>query len=150
MPWRRKWQSAPVLAWRILWAEEPGRLQSAGPQRVGHDWATEHIYHNKTCYSRGYSSRCWYKRITNSTPSTSTLNLQPHRKQLPLEKKANKKLTGQLLHIRWMRQDSQWSRSERLGHNLVSNPKPSAATYIWEGTPNLELLFDATRTLNPT
>ena len=24
-----------VLAWRILWIEEPGRLQSVGLQRVG-------------------------------------------------------------------------------------------------------------------
>ena len=29
-----------ILAWRILWIEEPGRLQSTGLQRVGHDWAT--------------------------------------------------------------------------------------------------------------
>ena len=28
---------ASVLAWRIPWAEEPGRLQSMGSQRVGHD-----------------------------------------------------------------------------------------------------------------
>ena len=26
-----------VLAWRIPWTEEPGGLQSMGPQRVGHD-----------------------------------------------------------------------------------------------------------------
>ena len=26
-----------VLAWRISWAEEPGRLQSVGWQRVRHD-----------------------------------------------------------------------------------------------------------------
>ena len=26
-----------VLAWRIPWTEEPGRLQSMGSQRVGHD-----------------------------------------------------------------------------------------------------------------
>ena len=26
-----------VLAWRIPWAEEPGRLQSIGSQGVGHD-----------------------------------------------------------------------------------------------------------------
>ena len=26
-----------ILAWRIPWAEEPGRLQSMGSQRVGHD-----------------------------------------------------------------------------------------------------------------
>ena len=26
-----------VLAWRILWTEEPGGLQSVGSQRVRHD-----------------------------------------------------------------------------------------------------------------
>ena len=26
-----------VLAWRIPWTEEPGRLHSIGSQRVGHD-----------------------------------------------------------------------------------------------------------------
>ena len=26
-----------ILAWRIPWVEEPGRLQSTGSERVGHD-----------------------------------------------------------------------------------------------------------------
>ena len=26
-----------ILAWRMPWMEEPGRLQSMGLQRVGHD-----------------------------------------------------------------------------------------------------------------
>ena len=26
-----------ILAWNIPWVEEPGRLQSMGSQRVGHD-----------------------------------------------------------------------------------------------------------------
>ena len=29
-----------TLAWKILWMEEPGRLQSMGSLRVRHDWAT--------------------------------------------------------------------------------------------------------------
>ena len=29
-----------TLAWKIPWMEEPGRLQSIGLQRVGHNWAT--------------------------------------------------------------------------------------------------------------
>ena len=29
-----------ILAWKIPWTEEPGRLSSMGSQRVGHDWAT--------------------------------------------------------------------------------------------------------------
>ena len=28
-----------TLAWKIPWTEEPGRLQSMGLLRVGHDWA---------------------------------------------------------------------------------------------------------------
>ena len=30
-----------ILAWRILWTEETGKLLSIGSQRVGHDLATE-------------------------------------------------------------------------------------------------------------
>ena len=30
-----------ILAWEILWTEEPGRLQSLGSQRVRHDLATK-------------------------------------------------------------------------------------------------------------
>ena len=29
-----------TLAWKIPWMEEPGRLQSTGSWRVGHDWVT--------------------------------------------------------------------------------------------------------------
>ena len=29
-----------TLVWKILWAEEPGRLQSMGLQRVGYNWVT--------------------------------------------------------------------------------------------------------------
>ena len=30
-----------TIAWKIPWTEEPGRLQSMGLQRVGHDLATK-------------------------------------------------------------------------------------------------------------
>jgi len=26
-----------ILAWRVLWTEEPGRLQSMGSQRIGYN-----------------------------------------------------------------------------------------------------------------
>ena len=29
--------NSSILAWKILWIEEPGRLQSMGSQRLGHD-----------------------------------------------------------------------------------------------------------------
>ena len=37
---RPKAMAPHLLAWKIPWAEEPGRLQSMGSLRVGHDWAT--------------------------------------------------------------------------------------------------------------
>ena len=38
-----------ILAWRIPWTEEPGRLQSMGLQRVGHE--TEGL---STCANMAY------------------------------------------------------------------------------------------------
>ena len=44
IPWRRKWQPYfSILAWKIPWTEEPGKLQSRGWQRVGHNWPTNTI-----------------------------------------------------------------------------------------------------------
>ena len=50
-----------IVAWEIRWTEEPGKLQSLGSQRVGHDLATKqqqtsfrkvlYIYPGKFCLS---------------------------------------------------------------------------------------------------
>ena len=37
-----------ILAWKIPWTEESGRLQSMGFQRVGYDLATEHRIAGRT------------------------------------------------------------------------------------------------------
>ena len=39
-----------TIAWRIRWTEEPGKLQSMGPHRVGHDWSDLVV---AVVYSRG-------------------------------------------------------------------------------------------------
>ena len=33
-----------ILAWKMPWKEEPGRLQPTGSKRAGHDWACKHIH----------------------------------------------------------------------------------------------------------
>ena len=38
-----------ILAWKIPWMEEPGRLQFMGLQRVGHDWETS-LTHSLTFF----------------------------------------------------------------------------------------------------
>ena len=40
IPWRRHSNHSSILAWRVLWTEKPGGLQSTGSERVGQDWAT--------------------------------------------------------------------------------------------------------------
>ena len=37
-----------ILAWKIPWLEEPGRLQSMGSHRVGHDWSLSTYTHTTT------------------------------------------------------------------------------------------------------
>ena len=39
--------NSSILAWEILWTEEPGGQQSMGSQRVGHNSVTKQ--HNNTC-----------------------------------------------------------------------------------------------------
>ena len=40
-----------ILAWRIPWTEELGRLQSLGSQRVRHNWATLTSFTSLRCVS---------------------------------------------------------------------------------------------------
>ena len=46
-----------ILAWRLPWTEEPGRLQFMGSQRVGHDWATSL---SLSLFQRNQRSNCQY------------------------------------------------------------------------------------------
>ena len=48
-----------ILAWKIPRTEKPGRLQSMGLQRVGHDWATSLTFVFKTLYNfRLFTNTC--------------------------------------------------------------------------------------------
>ena len=40
-----------TLAWEIPWTEEPGRLQSMGSRRVGHEWL--HFHFSVLCIGEG-------------------------------------------------------------------------------------------------
>ena len=51
-----------TIVWKIPWTEEPGRLQSVGSQRVGHDWAT----------SLHLAGICLLAKFTTVYPALST------------------------------------------------------------------------------
>ena len=63
-----------ILAWKITWAEEPGRLQSRGPQRVRHELVTEPthtqciIYNFYCCVNK-----CLYQNIMTLNKKISTI-----------------------------------------------------------------------------
>ena len=63
-----------ILAWRGPRSEEPGRLQSTGSQKVGHNWVTEqqnqHINHITESLEDVYGIG-W----TNSVLKACTLNI---------------------------------------------------------------------------
>ena len=92
-----------TLAWKIPWAAEPGRLQSVGSLRVGHDWATSLLLFTFMHWRRkwqptpiflpGQSQRrgslvgCRLGGHTESDTSEATLQqqqlLQPRRQLVP-------------------------------------------------------------------
>ena len=47
-----------ILAWKIPWTKEPGRLKSVGSQRIGYDWA-----HMHSVWSSVLSSRVFWLSI---------------------------------------------------------------------------------------
>ena len=66
-----------ILAWRIPWTEDPGRLQSMGLQRVRHDWLTSLYIKVEILLSPGVSKNTLTFNISfkvwGSTRSSSLL-----------------------------------------------------------------------------
>ena len=57
-----------ILAWRIPWTEEPGRLQSMGSQTVGHGWVAD--THNGRKKRKREREKCFIKSLSQSIRST--------------------------------------------------------------------------------
>ena len=60
-----------IPSWRTSWTEEPGRFQTMGSQRVGHDWATirdtvnlqesyKHYFSKVIKIKINSNKSCWY------------------------------------------------------------------------------------------
>ena len=80
-----------IPAWKIPWTEEPGRLQSMGSQRVGHDWATSlslSLYKwGKTGTEKlsnlPWSHSCWTSEMRFEARWWGTISYHPWRPILP-------------------------------------------------------------------
>ena len=66
-----------MLAWRIPWTEEPGRLQSMGSQRVRQDWATNiftfHFHYRSILGSQKNWGYIKSSHISHAPPCTINL-----------------------------------------------------------------------------
>ena len=67
-----------ILAWKIPWTEEPGRLQSMGSQKVRHYWATEHTHththtHTKSHYKSIRSKRILFEQVPGVSDGQGSL-----------------------------------------------------------------------------
>ena len=69
-----------TVAWKIPWMEEPGRLQSMGSQRVGHNWAT-----SLSLFTIHHFYYLWsFMPLVSSVPAFATpkVRLDPKRKSV--------------------------------------------------------------------
>ena len=70
-----------TLAWKIPWTEEPGKLQSVGSRRVGHDWETSlsHIGNGNgnplqcSCLENPRDGGAWWAAVFGVTQSQTQL-----------------------------------------------------------------------------
>ena len=65
-----------TLDWKILWTEEPGGLQSMGPQRAGYDSACTQALGPQG--NKGTCLTCTHSPVTQSQPTTMS-SLQAHK-----------------------------------------------------------------------
>ena len=67
-----------ILAWKIPWTKEPGRLQSIETQRVGHDWVTKYdITHHKRKWIRKDWPKAQDSKIHDITFTLDSKFLRP-------------------------------------------------------------------------
>ena len=57
-----------ILAWEVLWTEEPGGLQFMGSQRAGHNWSNWHARYIKG-WTSGTHKTCTNLKDTNEWKS---------------------------------------------------------------------------------
>ena len=62
-----------ILAWRIPWTEEPGRLQSRGSQRVRHNWTTSLSFFLSFLLVKGESAFGQISTTLHAPPSVASI-----------------------------------------------------------------------------
>ena len=132
-----------ILAWRIPWTEEPGRLQSMRSQRVRQDWATERLHF--LSFTSQQKGECTYRLPHHASPARLGPVSSTILRNLPsLEAQACSSLNWRHDHITWNLQLlwpplSPWAQSQGvhvapgLSSQSLSSP-PHTHTSFWGRT----------------
>ena len=83
IPWWRAWQPIPIfLPGELSGTEEPGRLQSMGYQRVGHDWVAKCVHtHTHTHTHRKNQITLFFNHLSSlevSQNRKASVSSMPH------------------------------------------------------------------------
>ena len=120
-----------ISAWRILWMEEPHRLQSMGSQRVGHDWAPSlsffHFESNDGKWRRwGTDVEAQKRALCRDSYTRDNVNI-PH-SSVSKESACN---AGDLGVIPGLGRSPGWGNGNPLQYSWLENPMDRGA---WQAT----------------
>ena len=116
-----------TLAWKIPWMDEPGRLQSMGSQRIGHNWATSpspdgSAVKNLPANTEG-TIRCWFYSWVEKIPWRRKWQLTPNifAWEIPWTEEP-----GRLQSMRSQHWLAILTRNIRVKHDLVTKSQQSS------------------------
>ena len=122
-----------ALAWRIPWMEEPGRLQSMGSLRVGHNWGTSLSLScigegngnplQCSCLENPRDGGAWWAAVYGVTQSQTQLKQLSSSSSLSQEKAMAPHSSTLPWKIPWAEEPGrlQFMGSLRLGHDWAAS-----------------------------
>ena len=99
-----------TLAWKIPWMDQPGRLQSMGSQRVGHDSATSLIL------LQDFWGTSLVAQMVKRLPAMRETWVQSLGQEDPLKKEMATHSSTLAWKIPWM-EEPLWGRKESIRHD---------------------------------
>ena len=103
-----------ILAWRILWTEEPGGLLSIGSHRVGHNWSDLACVHASILF-KGFPNGASGKESTCQWRRHQRLGFDPWIRKIPWSRKRQPTLVflpGKFHGLRNLVSYSPWGHKE--------------------------------------
>ena len=121
---KRMGTHSSILAWRILWTEEPDELQSMGSQRVRHNWMTNTHTRRHTTPSRTNTyKKCPFHHRGLECKNRKSRDTQNNKQVCPWHTKWEVLLGKHAGHSKYLLPTTQEKTLYTHGHHLMANTK---------------------------